>query len=261
MKKWLALFIGLLLFVGCAQNPYTHRNQLILISPAQEIQMGLQAERQILQKARLSHNPRYNAMVKRVASRIAKVAEEEFHPGYKWEFYVLESPQINAFCLPGGKIFVYTGLLKLVQNDDQLATVIGHEVAHAILRHGSERVSMGMVGQMGKELLAKGLQMSGSRWGPLFDLAYGVGTKYGVLYPYSRKFEYEADQLGLYLMYKACYNPYEAIKFWQRMMRASKAKVPEFLSTHPSDMHRIKALQAYIKKLRTIPRRCPRRFN
>ncbi len=256
MKKWLALFIGLLLFVGCAQNPYTHRNQLILISPAQEIQMGLQAERQILQKARLSHNPRYNAMVKRVASRIAKVAEEEFHPGYKWEFYVLESPQINAFCLPGGKIFVYTGLLKLVQNDDQLATVIGHEVAHAILRHGSERVSMGMVGQMGKELLAKGLQMSGSRWGPLFDLAYGVGTKYGVLYPYSRKFEYEADQLGLYLMYKACYNPYEAIKFWQRMMRASKAKVPEFLSTHPSDIHRIEALRRYIRRLMRIPRHC-----
>ncbi len=256
MKKWIALFIGLLLFVGCAQNPYTHRNQLILISPEQEIQMGLQAERQILQKARLSHNPRYNAMVKRVASRIAKVAEEEFHPGYKWEFYVLESPQINAFCLPGGKIFVYTGLLKLVQNDDQLATVIGHEVAHAILRHGSERVSMGMVGQMGKELLAKGLQMSGSRWGPLFDLAYGVGTKYGVLYPYSRKFEYEADQLGLYLMYKACYNPYEAIKFWHRMMQAAKAKVPEFLSTHPSDIHRIEALRRYIRRLRRIPRHC-----
>ena len=195
-------------------------------------------------------------MVRRVASRIAKVAEEEFHPGFKWEFFVLESPQINAFCLPGGKIFVYTGLLKLVQNDDQLATVIGHEVAHAILRHGSERVSMGMLGELGKELLAKGLQVSGSKWGPLFDLAYGVGTQYGVLYPYSRKFEYEADQLGLYLMYKACYDPYEAIKFWQRMMRASKAKVPEFLSTHPSDIHRIEALRRYIQKLVRIPRRC-----
>ncbi len=256
MRRWIAGLLGFLLLVGCTKNPYTHRSQLILISPSQEVQMGLQAEHQILQKARLSHNPYYNAMVRRVASRIAKVAEEEFHPGYKWEFFVLDSPQINAFCLPGGKIFVYTGLLKLVKNDDQLATVIGHEVAHAILRHGSERVSMGMLGQLGKELLAKGLQVGGSRWGPLFDLAYGVGTQYGILYPYSRKFEYEADQLGLYLMYKACYNPYEAIKFWHRMMRAAKAKVPEFLSTHPSDIHRIEALRRYIQKLVQIPRHC-----
>ena len=259
--KRLLLFLLPLLFIACSKNPYTHRNQLLLISPQQEMQMGLQAERQILQKAKISRNPYYNRVVQRVAKRIAQVAEKEFHPRFQWRFYVLESPQINAFCLPGGKIFVYTGLLKLVDNEDQLAAVIGHEVAHAILRHGSERVSMAMLGNLGKELLAKGLQISGSKWGPLFDLAYGVGTKYGVIYPYSRKFEYEADQLGLYLMYKACYNPNEAIKFWYKMMRASRAKVPEFLSTHPSDINRIKALQAYIKKLRTISRVCARSFN
>ncbi len=261
MKRLLLFFLPLLLFIACSKNPYTHRNQLILISPQQELQMGLQAEQEILQKAKLSRNPAYNNLVQRVASRIAKVAEKEFHPGFQWHFYVLESPQINAFCLPGGKIFVYTGLLKLVDNEDQLAAVIGHEVAHAILRHGSERVSMAMMGDLGKRLLAKGLQVSGSKWGPLFDLAYGVSTKYGLIYPYSRKFEYEADQLGLYLMYKACYNPNEAIRFWYKMMQASRAQVPEFLSTHPSDIHRIKALQAYIQKLRTIPRQCPRKFN
>ncbi len=260
MKRLLLFFLPLL-FIACSKNPYTHRNQLLLISPQQELQMGLQAERQILQKAKISRNPHYNRLVQRVAKRIAQAAEKDFHPGFQWRFYVLESPQINAFCLPGGKIFVYTGLLKLIDNEDQLAAVIGHEVAHAILRHGSERVSMAMLGNLGKELLAKGLQISGTKWGPLFDLAYGVGTTYGVIYPYSRKFEYEADQLGLYLMYKACYDPKEAIKFWYKMMRASRAKVPEFLSTHPSDMHRIKALQAYIRKLRTIPRRCARRFN
>jgi predicted Zn-dependent protease len=255
MKKLLLIPV-VLFFLSCAKNPYTHRSQLILISPTQEVQMGLQAKQQILKKAKLSKNPYYNAMVRRVASRIARVAEAEFHPRFQWEFYVLESPQVNAFCLPGGKIFVYTGLLKLVQNDDQLATVIGHEVAHAILRHGSERVSMAMLGNLGKQLLARGLQVSGHNWGPLFDLAYGVGTQYGILYPYSRKFEYEADQLGLYLMYKACYDPNEALKFWERMRRAKKQKIPEFLSTHPADINRIKALAAYIRKLRKIPRNC-----
>ncbi len=256
MRRWIALFLVPLFFIACAKNPYTHRSQLILISPTQEVQMGLQAERQILQKAKVSKNPLYNRLVQQVAQRIAAVAERDFHPHYHWEFHVLQSPQVNAFCLPGGKIFVYTGLLKLIDNPDQLATVIGHEVAHAILRHGSERVSMAMVGNLAKELLAKGLEASGYHVGPLFDLAYGIGAKYGIIYPYSRKFEYEADQLGLYLMYQACYNPDEAIRFWNKMMHLSKNHPPEFLSTHPSDIHRIEALKRYIRKLRTIPRQC-----
>jgi len=256
MRKFFLIFLTLF-FLSCSKSPYTNRPQLILISPQQEIQMGLQASQEILKKSKLSKDPHYNQMVQRVASRIAKVAEEEFHPGFKWEFYVLDSPQVNAFCLPGGKIFVYTGLLKLVQNEDQLAAVIGHEVAHAILRHGSERVSMGMIGDVGKKLIAKGLSVVGGQWGPLFDMAYGVTTKYGVIYPYSRKFEYEADELGLYLMYKACYDPNEAINFWYRMMKLPKQQVPEFLSTHPSDENRIRALQQFINtKLKNVPRNC-----
>ncbi len=254
-----ALFVALF-FLGCTKNPFTHRHQLILISPQQELRMGLSAEEKILRKAKLSDNPRYIAMVDRVASRIARVAEAEFHPHYHWEFYVLESKKINAFCLPGGKIFVYTGLLQLVDNDDELAAVIGHEVAHAILRHGSERVSMAMVGRLGMELLAKGVELSGHEWGPLYDMAYGVTTKYGVLYPFSRKFEYEADKLGLYLMYKACYDPDQAIHFWHKMMQASRVHIPELLSTHPSDMHRIEALKRYIVKLRRIARNCQARI-
>ncbi len=260
MKRIFVSLLFVFLFLGCTKNPYTHREQLILISPQQELRMGLSAEQQILHKARLSHNPYYIAMVNRVASRIARVAEAEFHPHYQWEFHVLESKKINAFCLPGGKIFVYTGLLKLVDNDDELAAVIGHEVAHAILRHGSERVSMAMLGRIGHELLARGLQVSGHQWGPLYDLAYGVTAQYGVLYPFSRKFEYEADQLGLYLMYKACYDPNQAIRFWYKMMKASRVHIPELLSTHPSDMHRIEALKRYIVKLRRIPRNCQARI-
>jgi predicted Zn-dependent protease len=256
MRKFLAVIFITLLFVACSKNPYTKRTQLLLISPTQEVQMGLQAKNDILKKAKVSTNPYYNEMVRRVASKIAKVAEREFHPNFKWEFYVLDSPQINAFCLPGGKIFVYTGLLKLIESDDELAAVIGHEVAHAILRHGSERASIAMVGNISKELVAKGLSISNSKWGPLFDLAYGVTSTYGIIYPYSRKFEYEADQLGLYLMYKACYNPYEAIRLWQKMMRTKKEKIPEFLSTHPADENRIKALKEYIKVLKNIKREC-----
>lgn len=220
------------------------------------MQLGLQAKEQILKKYRVSNDPYYNDLVRRVATKIANVAEKEFHPGFRWEFYVLESDQINAFCLPGGKIFVYTGLLKIVDNEDQLATVIGHEVAHAILRHGSERASIAMVSDLAKSLVAKGLNVSSNEWGPLFDLAYGVGSTYGIIYPYSRKFEYEADQIGLYLMYKACYDLNEAVRFWQKMINLKKKQIPEFLSTHPSDIHRIQKIRSYINYLKTLPREC-----
>ncbi|WP_281951040.1 M48 family metallopeptidase [Nitrosophilus kaiyonis] len=256
MKRLLVTILFPIFFLSCAKNPYINRSQLILISPSQEIQLGLQAKQEILKKQKLSKDPYYNELVKKVSQRIAKVAEKEFHPNFQWEFYVLKSKEINAFCLPGGKIFVYTGLLKIVDNEDQLATVIGHEVAHAILRHGSERASIAMVSSIARDLVEKGLNVSSSKWGPLFDLAYGVGSKYGIIYPYSRKFEYEADQVGLYLMYKACYDLNEAIRFWQKMIQISKKNIPEFLSTHPSDIHRIERIKKYIKYLKTLPRDC-----
>lgn len=256
MKKLFLSFLISIFFIACTKNPYINRSQLILIPPSQEMQLGLQAKEQILKKYHISNDPYYNDLVRRVSNRIANVAEEEFHPGFTWEFYVLESDQVNAFCLPGGKIFVYTGLLKLVDNEDQLATVIGHEVAHAILRHGSERASIAMVSDLARKLVEKGFNVSSNSWGPIFDLAYGVGSKYGVIYPYSRKFEYEADQIGLYLMYKACYDLNEALKFWQKMLKVSKKEIPEFLSTHPSDIHRIEKIKNYIRYLETIPRDC-----
>ncbi len=221
--------------------------------------MGFSAKNEVLKKNRLSKNKKLNARLKRVASKIAAAAEKRFAPGYKWEFFLLDSPQINAFCLPGGKIFVYEGLIKSVKNDDELAGVIGHEVAHAILRHGSERVSMAMVGDMTRELLRAGAVLSSNEWSPLYDLAYGLGSTYGILYPYSRKFEYEADQMGLYLAYEACYDPTKAIEFWQRDKKSKK--VAEFFSTHPSDAKRAAALREYVKRLRGIKRECPSNLN
>ena len=256
MKKLFFSILISIFFIACTKNPYINRSQLILISPSQEIQLGLQAKEQILKKYKKSNNSYYNEIVTRVSKRIAKVAEDEFHPGFNWEFNVLESKEVNAFCLPGGKIFVYTGLLKLIENDDQLATVIGHEVAHAILRHGSERASIAMISDIARELVEEGFQISSNKWGPIFDLAYGFGAQYGVLFPFSRKFEYEADQVGLYLMYKACYDLNEALRFWNKMAKVSKNKIPEFLSTHPSDKHRIEKIKKYIQYLKTIPRVC-----
>ncbi len=245
LYKTLLLAFLSLIFISCAKTPYTNRTQFIMLSPKEEIRMGYQAAREVLQKEPISHDRRLNYLVRKVGMRIAKVANQ---PNYKWEFYVIDKDIPNAFCLPGGKVFVYKGIFKIAKNEDQLATVIAHEVAHAILRHGAERMSMAQIGELGKELLSQTV-LRGSQYAGLFDMAYGLGAQYGVLLPYSRKFEYEADEVGLYLMTKAGYDPREVLKFWENMMRISKGKnPPEFLSTHPADIHRIERLKALIPK-------------
>jgi len=240
------LLLALLVFVftACSHSPYTGRKQLIMVSPAQEMQMGLQAEKQILAHERISQDPRLNAMVRRVGSRIAKAANQ---PNYQWEFHVIDSPQVNAFCLPGGKIFVYTGLFKVAKSENDLAIVLGHEVAHAIARHGAERVSMMELGELAKRVAIKA---AGAKYQNMINQAYGIGANYGVFLPYSRKFEYEADEIGLYLAAKAGYDPRDAISFWDRMRRMSQSmrKPPEFASTHPSDSHRIQRLRAIMPR-------------
>ncbi len=248
MKKLSILLISVFIsfmFISCAKAPYTGRTQIMMISPQEEVQMGYQAAREVLQKEKISRDPRLNALVRKVGMRIAKVANQ---PDYKWEFFVIDKDVLNAFCLPGGKVFVYKGILKAAKNEDQLATVMAHEIAHAIARHGAERMSMMQLGQLGKQLVSE-LLLKGSSYAPLFDLAYGVGAEYGVILPYSRKFEYEADEIGLYLMTKAGYDPREAIKFWENMIRLKKGgNIPEFLSTHPADENRIARLKQLIPK-------------
>jgi predicted Zn-dependent protease len=240
------LLIAIFTFVvtACSHSPYTNRKQLILISPAQEMQMGFQAEQQILRKSSINRDPRLNAVVRRVGSRIARVANQ---PNYQWSFHVINGKEINAFCLPGGKVFVYTGLLNIIDNESQLATVMAHEVAHAIARHGAERMSMMQLGDIGRKLAIKA---AGGRYQNAINQVYGIGANYGVFLPYSRSFEYEADEIGLYLMAKAGYDPREAIKFWEKMMQATRnmRKPPEFASTHPSDINRIRRLQALLPK-------------
>ena len=246
MKVFKTFFIFLFAFllVSCTHSPYTNRKQLILVSPAQELQMGYKAEQDILRKSNINRDPRLNAMVRRVGQNIAKVANQ---PNYQWSFHVINGKEINAFCLPGGKVFVYTGLLNIVDNESQLATVMAHEVAHAIARHGAERISMMQLGDLGRKLAIKAV---GAKYQNVINQVYGISANYGVFLPYSRSFEYEADEIGLYLMAKAGYDPREAIKFWEKMMQATRnmKKPPEFASTHPSDINRIRRLQTLLPR-------------
>jgi len=243
IKIFFAIFIATYLSGCLSSTPYTHRKQLVLFSPQQELQMGYNAARQILQKEPLSRDPRLNAAVQRVGSRIAQAAAQ---PNYRWQFFVIDKDIMNAFCLPGGKVFVYKGLFRVVQNDDQLAVVLGHEVAHAIARHGAERMSMVQLGRLGERVAEQAI--GGGKYAGAIRKAYGATEGIGLVLPFSRKFEYEADEIGLYLMTKAGYDPRQAIPFWENMMRLSQGrrKPPEFLSTHPADINRIRKIQKEI---------------
>ena len=166
--------------------------------------------------------------------------------GYKWEYNLVESKDVNAWCMPGGKIVIYTGLLPVTQNEAALAIVMGHEVSHAILQHGNERMSQGLVQQLGGVALSVALANKPAATQQLFQTAYGVGSQVGVMLPFSRKDELEADEYGLYWAAMAGYNPQEAIPLWQRMASSGGQKPPEFLSTHPDDGHRIEKLQEHM---------------
>jgi len=250
MMRWMFILAAMLLIAGCAKTPITNRTQLILISSDQETALGLSEAEKIKANSKLSTDKALTARVRRIGEKIALVSGRD---DFAWEFDVIESDELNAFCLPGGKVFLYTGILKLTANDDQIATVIGHEVAHALARHGAERMSMQMVSNAGAQILAGALQVPAEYEG-LYSQAYGLGTQVGVLLPYSRKHEEEADQIGVYLMWKAGFNPQEAVRFWEKMQTMDKGKsTPEFLSTHPSDQSRINAIKGFIESLPARP--------
>lgn len=237
---------------GCQRAPGTAREQFIYLSEEKEMAMGLSAFREVLRQAPLSENAELNEMVHRVGDRIAKAANK---PEYQWEFAVIQDDRtINAFALPGGKVAVFTGILKVTKNEDGLATVMGHEVAHALQRHGAERMSRGILEQIG-QLAALGAGAAVGR--P--DAAMAAMTVYGVgvSLPFDRRQESEADYIGLRLMAQAGYDPREAVGFWERMSGCPRAMInklcfrsqqaiPEFLSTHPSDVTRINQIEAWI---------------
>ena len=230
---------------ACARAPVTGRSQLILIPPAQEKALGLQAEQDILKKEKIEQDPVLNAMLRRVGTRIARAANR---PDFSWEFHLIKKDEaINAFCLPGGKVFVYTGILKYTRDECGLATVIGHEVAHALARHGAERMSIALLSEVGEKALETALAGQTPITGKTFRMLYGLASQVGVLLPYSRKQELEADHIGLILMARAGYDPRCALSFWERMKDANKGGgPPAFLSTHPTDEARILQIKRLI---------------
>ena len=233
----LALFLG-----GCATVPYTNRRQFNIISASQEDKMGLQAWQETLSKARLSGDAQAAAMVERVGKRIAAAADQ---PGYDWQFKLIDDPKtVNAFCLPGGRVAVYTGILPLTQDEAGLAVVMSHEVAHALAHHGAERMSQGELVNLGGAALQVGMANKDPKVQEQVMNAFGMGANVGVMLPFSRSHEAEADHIGLILMAKAGYDPRAAVPFWQRMEASGGKKPPELLSTHPSDATRIKKIEA-----------------
>lgn len=245
IKKYFVLAAALLLLaVACARVPYTERKQLILVSAEQETQLGETAFAQVKEEARLSQDPRYNGLIDEIGARIAAAANR---PDYNWDFVVIEDPSINAFALPGGKVAFYTGILPVCKDEAGIATVMGHEVAHVLARHGAERLSQESALAIGQAGLLAALAGKSPGARAAISRAYGVGAQLGVMLPYSRKHESEADEIGLILMAKAGYDPRVAVDFWKRMAEQAKGGgAPELLSTHPSDEKRIERIQEHL---------------
>jgi predicted Zn-dependent protease len=255
--KITSVFLVAAMAVACSKNPITGRSQAKLL-PESELQaMATSQYQQFLatNKVVSSTNNRDAEMVKRVGQRITTAVNQFFASkgrsedlkGYNWEYNLVQDNAANAWCMPGGKIVVYTGLLPITQNEAALAAVVGHEVIHAVFYHGNERMSQGLLQQLGGVALSVAIADKPQATQNLFLTAYGLGSQVGVLLPFSRKHELEADRYGLILTAMAGYNPREAVNLWRRMEAASQGnRPPEFLSTHPSEGTRIAQLEKYM---------------
>ncbi|GAB3835676.1 M48 family metallopeptidase [Hymenobacter jeollabukensis] len=255
-KKFL-LAVALSASAGCASVPITGRNQLSLVSDQEINTMAAQEYQKVLQTSRLSSNSQQTAMVRRVGQRIQQAVETYFRQqnqssqleGYQWEFNLIEDAQENAWCMPGGKVAVYTGILPITEDENGLAVVMGHEIAHAVARHSNERMSQQMAAQGLGGVLSAAVGQNPSATQNVFLQAVGVGSQVGLL-KFSRTQESEADRLGLIFMAMAGYNPDAAVPFWERMAAKNQGGNIELLSTHPSDATRIANIQKELPEAR-----------
>ena len=256
MKKIILLLATISIFAACTTNSVTGRKQLALFGEETLQQQAITEYQSFLSQNKVvsTSSNRDAEMVKRVGSRIARAITEYYTKkgqsaelnGYKWEFNLVDSKDVNAWCMPGGKVVVYTGLLNVTQNEAALAIVMGHEITHAVTHHGNERMSQGALAQ-GLEIVGNIATANNPKYNNLFNNIFAPTAQIAVLLPNSRNQEYEADHFGLNFAAMAGYNPREAIPFWQRMAAASNGgKPPEFLSTHPSDDNRIARLESYM---------------
>lgn len=229
---------------GCAYNETLGRNQLLFVSQGQMAQLATSAWSDLKKQEKITTNPKYVSRMHRVAPRMIQAAGGD--PS-QWEVQVFQSDQLNAFALPGGKIGFYTGILDIMENDDQIATVMGHEIAHVNFNHSGERYSQSSLASAG--LTVAQVAVSGSQYQNQILGVLGAGASLGVILPFSRKHELEADKFGVRYMSRARYNPSESIRFWEKMLAKKSGQPPEFLSTHPSDATRIAQLKREVALL------------
>jgi predicted Zn-dependent protease len=245
---------GIMIARGWQAGPFG-RHQIVALSPQQESQLGAQAFQQVLQESDVVRDGPIVSVVRRIGGRIADASNNKevlsllrLQPQrFQWEYRVVRSSQVNAFCLPGGKVVVYTGILPVAETEDGLATVLGHEIGHALAHHGAERMAQQQLVQLGQAAVAQSIgDLDPQQQRQLMGLL-GAGSQFGILLPFSRKHESEADHIGLLLMAAAGYNPREAVEFWQRMEKVGGGKrPPEFSSTHPSHEHRASDLRHWL---------------
>jgi predicted Zn-dependent protease len=242
------------IFISCSTVPLTGRSQLNMIPDSEMLAMSFQQYDQFMKENPPSNNQSQVTMVREVGSRIQLAVEKYMADnhmsdrleGYDWEFNLVESDQVNAWCMPGGKVVIYTGILPVTQDDAGLAVVMGHEIAHALAEHGNERMSQQLLQQAGAVGLMVAMKDEPVQTQALWLGVYGVGTTVGIMLPYSRTHETEADHLGLIFMAMAGYDPNEAPEFWERMAAGKQGEPPEFLSTHPSSETRINNLKQWM---------------
>ena len=253
MKKFMCVAMALLMLAGCSSVPLTGRKQVLLVSDQEVLSSSLTQYNDYIKTATKSSNTTQSAMVTHVGQKIATATElylkqnglESEVKNFSWEFNLVKDDQVNAFCMPGGKIVVYEGLMKIIGSEDELAVV-----AHAVAKHSNERMSQQLMAQYGAAILGQAVSNKSVAVQQVASTVYGVGAQYGVMLPFSRKHETEADYMGLVFMTMAGYNPDVALNFWKKMSAGSSGSTPEFMSTHPSDATRIADIQKALPEIK-----------
>jgi predicted Zn-dependent protease len=258
ISKFTGILISILILASCGSVPLTGRKQILLVSDSEVLTTSLTQYDEYIKTAQKSTNKAKTDMVVRVGRKIAAATEEYLKQNglaseiskFSWEFNLIKSDDINAFCMPGGKIVVYEGLLPLVATDDELGVVLGHEVAHAVAKHSNERMSQEVLAQLGSAAVDVALSAQSEMVRSIGNTVFGLGAQLGVMLPYSRKHELEADYMGLVFMTMAGYDPNKAVTFWQKMSEASGGgNSSDFMSTHPNDNKRISEIQRYLPEM------------
>jgi predicted Zn-dependent protease len=254
------LTVLLLAADSCSTVPLTGRKQLSLVPESEMISMSFSNYSEFMKTNPVSTDKANSALVQEVGNNISQAVIKYFTDnnlasrldGYKWEFNLIKNDTTpNAWCMPGGKVVVYTGILPYTKDKNGLAVVVSHEIAHAVARHGNERMSQELLAQYGSAVLSEALRNKPEQTKTIFGSAYGLGAQFGVMLPFSREHELEADKLGLIFMAMAGYDPQTAIAFWERMASMGGQKPPEFMSTHPSDATRIQKIKDALPEVMT----------